>query len=276
MPETSTAATAPQRKEPASTADDALTVCAISIVAGILTNVLHEGVGHGLTALLTGAKSGVLTTVAWSSAFDSRLVEAGGTLVNLAAALVFWLALRSAKHASVSVRYFLLIGCAFNLFTGTGYFFFSGATNFGDWAAVISGLHPHWLWRVLLVIVGASSYYAAVVIVGIGLVRYVGIPRDQQRRLRKLTILPYFTAILLASVAGLMNPLGIQLLWESALPATAGGQSGLLWLQYYIPRQTEPKWSPGRLARSYAWIGVASVLACLYIVVLGRGITLRS
>jgi hypothetical protein len=275
MSETSISTADPQRKEPTPT-DDAFTICAISIVAGILTNILHEGVGHGLVALLTGAKSGVLTTVAWSSASDSRLVAAGGTLVNLAAALVFWLALRSAKLASMPMRYFLLITCAFNLFTGTGYFFFSGVTNFGDWAAVISGLHLHWLWRALLVIVGASSYYAAVVIVGIGLVRYVGIPRDQQRRLRKLTIVPYFTAILLASVAGLLNPLGIQLLWESALPATAGGQSGLLWLQYYIPRHTEPKRSPGRLAHSYVWIGVAAFLAVVYVVVLGRGVTLHS
>ena len=255
-------------------ADDVLTICAISILAGILTNVLHEGVGHGLTALLTGAQSGVLTTVAWSSAFDSRLVEAGGTLANLAAAVVFWLALRSAKTASMPTRYFLLITCAFNLFTGTGYFFFSGVTNFGDWAAVISGLHLHWLRRALLVIVGVSSYYAAVLVVGIGLVRYVGVPPDQ-RRLRKLTILPYFSAILLASVAGLLNPLGIQLLWQSALPATAGGQSGLLWLQYYIPRGTEPKRAPEQLRRNYVCIGVAAVLAFLYVVVLGRGVTVR-
>src|SRR5208337_1680839 len=255
--------------------DDALTICAISIVAGILTNVLHEGVGHGITALLTGANSGLLTTVAWSSAFDSRLVEAGGTLVNLVAALVFWIALRTAKHASMPTRYFLLITCAFNLFTGTGYFFLSGVTNFGDWAAVISGLHPHWLWRALLVVVGACSYYAAVLVVGIGVVRYVGIPRPQQGRLRKLTMVPYLSAILLASVAGLLNPLGIQLLWQSALPATAGGQSGLLWLQYYIPRQTEPERSPGQVARSYVWIGVAAGLAFLYVVVLGRGITLH-
>ncbi|MGO9085577.1 MAG: hypothetical protein ACLQBK_10150 [Candidatus Sulfotelmatobacter sp.] len=156
----------------------------------------------------------MLTTVAWSSAFDSRLVEAGGTLVNLAAALVFWIALRSAKHASMPTRY--------------------------------------------------------------GVVRYVGIPRHQQGRLRKLTMVPYLSAILLASVAGLLNPLGIQLLWHSALPATAGGQSGLLWLQYYIPRQTEPKRSPGQLARSYVWIGVAVVLGVVYVVVLGRGVTLRS
>src|SRR5882724_12408659 len=33
-----------------------------------------KGLGHAATALLTGAKSGLLTTVAWSSDFDSRLV----------------------------------------------------------------------------------------------------------------------------------------------------------------------------------------------------------
>ena len=230
---------------------------------------------HGLVALLTGAKSEVLTTVAWSSTFDSRLVEAGGTLANLAAALVFWVALRSAKLVSMPVRYFLLITCAYNLFTGTGYFFFSGVTNFGDWAAVIAGLHPHWLWRTLLVVVGASSYFAAAIVVGIGLVRYVGVPRDQQRRLRKLTVVPYLTSILLASVAGLLNPLGMRLLWQSALPATAGGQSGLLWLQYYIPRGTEPKGTTKQLHRNYAWIVVAAVLAFIYVVVLGRGITVH-
>ncbi len=264
-----------QREKEARTADDTLSVCAIGIVAGILTNILHEGVGHGLVALLTGAQSGVLTTVAWSSAFDSRLVNAGGTLANLAAALVFWLALRIAKYASMAIRYFLLIACAYNLFTGTGYFFFSGLTNFGDWAAVISGLHPHWLWRTVLVLVGATSYYVAVLVVGIGLVRYMGVPRDEQRRLRELTIVPYFSAIFLSGVAGLLNPLGIKLLWQSALPATAGGQSGLLWLQFYIPRGTKPNRTAEAIERNYVLIGLTAVLAFAYVVVLGRGITLH-
>lgn len=275
MPAISTTADASRSQQANAIADDALTICAISIIAGVLTNILHEGVGHGLVALMTGAKTGVLTTVAWSSAFDSRLVEAGGTLANLAAALVFWLVLRGAKLASMSTRFFLLITCAFNLFTGTGYFLFSGATNFGDWAAVIAGLHPHWLWRGLLVVVGASSYFAAVLVVGIGLVRYVGILRDQQGRLRKLTIVPYISAVVLASVAGLLNPLGIELLWQSALPATAGGQSGLLWLQYYISRGTEPNRATEQLRRNYAWIVVAAVLGVIYVVVLGRGVTLH-
>ena len=126
-------------------------------------------------------------------------------------------------------RYFLLIACAFNLLSGTGYFFFSGVTDFGDWASVISRLYPRWLWRALLVAVGAASYYAAVRVIGVGLVRGVGVPPEEPRRLRKLTTLPYFSAILLLSLAALLNPLGIQLLWQSALPASAGGQSGLLW-----------------------------------------------
>jgi hypothetical protein len=275
MSETSTTSAAPMREEPTSSADDVLTICAISILAAILSNILHEGVGHGLIALLTGAKSGVLTTVAWSSEFDSRLVAAGGTLVNVVAGLMFWFALRSAQNASLPIRYFLLISAAFNLFAGTGYFFFSGVTDFGDWAAVISGLAPHWLWRVLLVVLGAVSYYAAVRVVGVGLRRYVGVPREQQRRLRKLTIVPYISAILLLSIAGLLNPLGIQLLWQSALPATAGGQSGLLWLQYYIPRGTGPNRTPEQVERNSGWIVAAGILALVYIVVLGRGITLH-
>src|SRR5215469_3038059 len=275
MPETSISAATAQSREPRPSPDDILTIGAISIVAGILTNILHEGVGHGLTALLTGARSGVLTTVAWSSAYDSRLVEAGGTLVNLAAGLLFWLALSTAKHASLLTRYFFLISCAYNLFSGTGYFLFSGVMNFGDWAAVISGLDPHWLWRVLLVVGGAISYFAAALGVGIGLVRYVGVRRKQHGRLRKLTWVPYVCAIALASVAGLLNPLSIQLLWQSALPATAGGQSGLLWLQYYVPRGTEPRRETGSLSRNYVWIVAAGVLASLDVVVLGRGITLH-
>jgi len=148
-------------------------------------------------------------------------------------------------------------------------------TDFGDWAFVISGLRPHWLWRTLLLLLGAVAYYAAVRIIGIGMVRYLGVSRNQSRRLRMLTMVPYFSAILLSSVAALLNPIGIQLLWESALPATAGGQSGLLWLQYHIPRATVPKRTSGNLVRSYQWILVALGLAVADLIILGRGITIH-
>src|SRR4029077_11538287 len=168
----------------------------------MLSNLLHEGLGHAATALLAGAKSGVLSTVAWSSEFHSRLVAAGGTLANLASRIVFCIALRNPKSASVRWRYFLLISFAFHLFEGTGYFLFSGVTNFGDWAEVIAGLHAHWLWRALLVIVGMASFFGAVLAVGIAMVRHVGVPRSEFLRLRRLTLIPFFSTLILVCTAG--------------------------------------------------------------------------
>ena len=257
------------------TKDDWLTVCAISVLAGILGNVLHEGLGHAATALLTAAKSGVLSTVAWSSDYDSRLVAAGGTLANLAAGLAFWMTLRRARSASVRYRFFLLTSLAFNLFDGTGYFLFSGFTDFGDWAVVIAALPAHWLWRTLLVVGGIVLYFGAVLVVGRALVRYVGVPRSESRRLTNLTLLPYLTSIILASASGLLNPIGLQLMWQSALPATAGGHSGLLWLKYYIPKGIVPERSSDSIGRNCVWIALAIVFSIPFIFVLGPGITLH-
>ncbi len=253
--------------------DDTLTLCAISVVAAMIADVLHEAVGHAALALLSGAQSGVLSTVSWSSTFESRLVAAGGTLVNLIAGVLFWWALRRAQNASVNTRFFLLMSLAFNLFDGTGYFFFSGVTNFGDWARVIAQLHPYWLWRTGLVLVGVASYYGAVLLVGISYARHFGIAMDDPR-LRRLTIIPYISAIALIGVSGLFNPMGINLVWQSALPATAGAYCGLLWFRYYVPNRTTVERPAGPIGRNYAWVSVAIVLAIAFIVVLGRGITI--
>jgi hypothetical protein len=254
--------------------DDALTVCAISLISATLADVLHEGLGHGALALLSGAQSGVISTVAWSSAYDSRLVAAGGTLVNLAAASTFWLTLRGAKHASAQLRYFLFTSLAFNAFTGTGYFFFSGVTNIGDWARVIAPMHPHWFWRVLLVVFGMGAYYGAIQMVGGGLVRYVGVWLGDTGRFRKLTFLPYVSAVVLLGAGGVFNPAGIQFVWKSALPASAGADSGLLWMRYYISGRAVPVSDSPAIGRSYAWIVVAATLSLAFIFVLGRGIPL--
>lgn len=255
--------------------DDLLTVCAISLLAGIVADVVHEGLGHAAVAFLMGARSGVLSTVAWSSKFDSRLVAAGGTLANLLAGLILWIWLRRATGASVRWRFFLLVSMAFNLFSGTGYFFFSGVTNFGDWAAVIGGLPAHWWWRSFLVVAGIALYYGAVLVVGAALVRFVGVPRNDLRRLRRLMYVPYFSAVVLLGVAGGLNPGGIQLVWQSALPAAAGAQSGLLWLMYEIPKGVAPERPSENIEKSYTWMVVTAGLSLVFIFVLGRGIKLH-
>lgn len=241
----------------------------------MLADVLHEGLGHACFALATVAPSGLLTTVAWSSAYDSKLVDAAGTLVNLAAACVFWLLLRACKNASPQMRLFLLLCCAFNLFTGTGYFLFSGITNFGDWAEVIQGLHPYMLWRVGLIVVGVLAYWGAVVAIGTGLVRYVGVPRTDGRRNWTICLVSYFSAIVISCLGGLMNPLGLQYVLVSAIPATAGADCGLLWMRYYIPRSTVPERGTDPISRSVIWNVVSAIAALVFIFVLGRGLPLH-
>lgn len=255
--------------------DDAATICGIAWLAWMLAGMSHEGIGHASTALLTGTPSGVLSTMAWSSAHDTRLVAAGGTLVNLAEALVFWLALRAARNVSPQTRVFLFAACTFNLFTGSGYFFFSGVSNFGDWAQVVAGLQPHWLWMVLLTVAGATGYYFSMRAMGAALVRYVGIPREERPRMKRLTWNLYFSALALSVAAGLMNPLGVKVVLESAVAASAGGNAGLLWLRYYVPKGTAPLRAEESVRRSYGWIATAAVLAVPYIFLLGRGITLH-
>lgn len=254
--------------------DDAATVCAISVLACMLSTMLHEGLGHAAIAMATLHASGTLTSLAWSGAQESRLVVAGGTLVNLASALIFWLLLRAAPKASPTLRFFLLIGMSFNLLTGTGYFFFSGVSNFGDWAQFIRGLQPHWLWRAGLIAFGIASYYGAILSIGDSIVRRMGVPVSDARRFRRLTWLPYFSAIVIDGVAGLLNPFGIRYVFLSALAATAGGNCGLLWLRYYIPRSTPPGPHNQPISRSYAWITVAVICAAIFIGVFGPGVRL--
>jgi hypothetical protein len=70
--------------------DDRLTVIAISALACILQTVLHEGLGHGVTAWLSGARSVTMSTVALQCDIDTKWISANGTLVNLIFAAIFW------------------------------------------------------------------------------------------------------------------------------------------------------------------------------------------
>ena len=257
----------------ASPKDDRFTVIAVSALACILQDVLHEGLGHGVTAWLSGSRQVTLSTVALQSDVETRWVSANGTLVNLFFAAIFWLLLLRPQRYKPTIRYFLVLAMAGNLFTGTGYFFFSGVTNFGDWAAVIRGLQPHWLWQLGLVVVGVASYYASVLVVAEQLKPFQG--NDQSsRRLRVLCWTPYFTDGILAGLGGLVNPLGLFYVIASALPSTLGANAGLLSLPSMMRRMSRSE-APqvGPIRRRPAWIVAASVASLLFIFVLGRGIT---
>ncbi|MGC2110274.1 MAG: hypothetical protein WA655_12210 [Candidatus Korobacteraceae bacterium] len=253
--------------------DDRLTLISVSALACVLQDVLHEGLGHGVTAWLSGAHRVTMSTVALQSDIETRWIAANGTLVNLAFAAVFWLLLRKPQRYSPTFRYFLVLAMMGNLFTGTGYFFFSGVANFGDWAAVIHGLHPYWMWRVGLIVLGAASYYASMLLVAAELKSFGG-SKQGVRRIRGLSWTPYFTDGVLAGVAGLLNPAGLFYVIASALPSTLGANAGLLSLPSLMRKWNEnPAERVGAIRRSVVWIASGAFISLFFIFVLGRGLT---
>ena len=79
---------------------DKITIISMAVIATGLTVLLHEGVGHGVVAWLRGDVPTQLTSNHLSSLRPDRWVDAGGTLVNLAAGTLSLLAARAAGRRS--------------------------------------------------------------------------------------------------------------------------------------------------------------------------------
>jgi hypothetical protein len=241
------------------------TIISMAIVATGITVLLHEGVGHGVTSWLRGGVPTELTSNHLSSLHEDRWIEAGGTLVNLAAGMLALLAAHMAGTRA-ALRYFCWLLAAHNLFSGAGYFLFSGVFGFGDWQQVIAGLPHQALLRTVMAIFGLVLYVLVAWLLAIAVRPFCSTRGDYNAVGR----LPYLASCLFSCAAGAFDPLGIKLLLESTIPAAFGGSSGMLWLDSMIPRPLpESRLVVPRLPAW--WIG-AALFAIAYIVVLGRGI----
>jgi hypothetical protein len=244
-----------------------ITIISMAVVATGLTILLHEGVGHGLVAWLRGDVPTQLTSNHLSSLHPDRWVDAGGTLVNLAAGTLSLLAARAAENRS-NTRYFLWLLAAHNLFSGAGYFLFSGIIGFGDWQEVIRGLPHRWAWRVGMSVFGAALYVLVARLLAVAIRPFCPVRGDYNTIGR----LPYLASCFFSCIAGAFDPLGIKLLLVSTVPAAFGGSSGMLWLDSLMPRMEPPQ--PLVVLRQPGWWVAAIVFAAAYIGILGRGINL--
>ncbi len=254
---------------------DVWTVMAIAVIAYATAGILHEGIGHGGACLLTGGKPVLLTSLSFDCSEEGRRVAAGGTTLNLLAGLVCWIGLRVVSRAP-RLRYFLWLSMTVNLYQGGGYFLFSGIANIGDWAAIINGLEPAWLWRIGLSVVGAVSY-SLFIWISLRELRPFLSQRQPERWQsgRRLMMTPYFAGGVLSCVAGMLNPVGMILVAISAAAATFGGTSALAWTWQFLRRPAADHLVPVRISRSPAWIIAGGILAVLFVVVLGPGIKFR-
>ncbi|MGI8771489.1 MAG: hypothetical protein ACR2JE_08620 [Acidobacteriaceae bacterium] len=266
-----------------SSPDDTLTLIALGLLAYVISNVLHEGLGHGGVAWLSGATKMVLTSTYLDADRSNRWIEAGGTLVNLLAGLLCWGALRGMRTRGFAPRFFVWLLAAFNLLLGTGYFLFSGIGGIGDWAAVIAGFRHIWAWRAGLTLLGIVTYGASMWLLALELARLIPAqPAGMKSRLRHLTLTPYLAAGLTACAAGARNPMGWKLVLISAAASSFGGAYGLLRIpgitlraQRHIRSGKASGGTAATLRRNCFIIGIAALVLLADVLVLGRGITIH-
>jgi len=241
------------------------TIISMAIIASALATLLHEGVGHGITAWIRGDIPIELTSNHLSSLHPDRWVDAGGTLVNL---IFGALALLVSRHqgSRANTRYFFWILAALNLLPGAGYFMFSGIFGFGDWQEVISGLPHQAALRTCMTAFGVGLYILAVRLLAVAVRPFA----PDRRTYNTVGRLPYYAACIFGCAAGAFDPLGIKLLLVSTIPAAFGGSSGLMWADSLMPGT-----KPGQVLvvrRAPLWWVAAIVLGSCYILILGRGI----
>jgi hypothetical protein len=258
---------------------DCPTVVAIAVLAYTIANVVHEGLGHGAAALLLGARPTMLNAIffnydeATASPAAQRMISAAGSVVNVVVGLPL-LAIMS-RVRSTRWRYFLWLFAAVNLLTAFGYLLYSGIAGIGDWARVVDGLTPAWLFRAGLIALGFILYFiVAPRLLMPRIDPFLGrVPAERERRARTLSLLPYLAGGTALVLAGLFNPLGWRLVMISAAAASFGGTSLLAWYPA-IPRKPEPGTSdqPLGIGRSIGWILAAAVVLLVFVCVLGPGI----
>ena len=264
---------------------DILTLAALAVVVYAIADVIHEGIGHGLTCVLVGGKPLLLTSMHFEGytatlpPLANRLIAAGGAVANLVSAGLALPFLRRDRERSPSTWFFLWTFVSVNLLQATGYPLFSGVGGVGDWVAVIRGWKPVWVWRLLLAAVGGISYFVAVRWAMTTLATRLEEPAPARVKVAYLyTLTPYFVGAALYVVAGLFNPAGLWLVALSAVAASLGGTSGFAWGPHVlndpgIPSATGPVRT---LTRSWGWIALAGVVGVAFAIVLGPGIDFRS
>lgn len=256
--------------------DDALTLSAMGALAFMLADVSHEALGHGVATLACGGTPVLLTSSYFSSAGHySRWIPAAGGIANVVVGLMALACLRAVRKAASPLRYFLFLLAAFNLLFAAGYPAYIGVALFGDWAAVIAGLSPVWLWRALLVASSILFYWLFLYWLAATIWPFCGAPdKAGLERLRRITLIPFLSALAIACIAGSLNPQGPFNILTAAAPAAAGS-FGMTQLDHFqsVSKGSSPV--AARMGRSYGWIAAAAIAGILFVAVLGPGIRFR-
>jgi hypothetical protein len=253
--------------------DSAPILAALGILAYAASMMTHEALGHGGYCLAFGGHNVMMT--AWGESCDLQVpgIEAAGPGLQFGAGVLAWLMLRLLPQKAARLRYFVFLYAVFSLLVSSGYVLFSGITNFGDAAVLVSGLEPHLVWRGGLVALGASVYFLSMRTAASELKRFAGADTDP-KRLWRLVWIPYVAAGVFACCCGALNQtMGHGTAIGLAAASSFGGGFGLLRLPD-MQRGLMLKSSSGTLYLTWntPWGIAAAVTIALFLYFVGPGI----
>jgi len=256
---------------------DLLTTIAIAAIAISLTVSFHEGM-HALSCLVVGGDLQELSALHAlcdaSEIWQGKIVSAIASVANIGLGFICLAYLRRTRQQSSERQFFLWLFMLMNWLNGAGYWMFSGIANVGDWANVIAGWEPQFLWRIIMTIVGTGTYAFLVWLALKELGKIIGGSANEQiGRATKLGLLAYATAGLVILLAGVFNPHGMNSLPVIAgLLAVLGGLSPLAWMTQWFRAKSFVKLpqQPLEIQRQWSWIMAAGLITFIYAFVLGR------
>jgi hypothetical protein len=244
-----------------------LTVVSIGAVACIAADMVHEALGHGTVSWLAKDPILAISTVALQNALPNRAVSAAGTNANClvgAASLLFF----RRQKSFTSWTCFLYLFAIFNLLN-SGYLVISATLNNGDWANVIAGLEPWWLWRGLIGVLGAAVYYGSLRWAASLPAQFKPSPEDIRRR----ALPAYLAGGAVMTLASVFNPISPRLILMSGVGASFGLSAGMLFIPAMMPSPAvaeSENWQDQSI--SWPWLIAAIVCSGVFIAVLGPGI----
>ncbi len=272
------------RPDAKTTTLDRWTVGAIAVVAYAVSNVVHEGLGHGGACLLVGGRPETLNAIFFECSVEGlqssaqRWLAAGGSIANLVFAGLAAAALKTLPSQWGRVRDFAWLMLAVNVLQPFGYLLFSGLAGVGDWSVVVDGLQPAGVWRLGLSVVGVVLYFwVAPRVLMPELEPFLGTGSEERAaRGRALTLLPYLVGGTVYVLAGRFNPHGPSLVLISGAAASFGGTSLLAWYPRLWARRPPARADQVALGipRSWGWLVLAAVVLGIFVGVLGPGVVL--
>jgi hypothetical protein len=253
-----------EASSPATISDDPMTVIAVGVLAATLAAVCHETLGHGLGCIAVGGRITLLTSIYFRCLGASALIDAAGPLGSFLAGLAAF-AFLSLRSCGRTMRLFLILFGAFNLFWLFGQMVYCALLGKDDWAFVALQMGWSWVWRPIAAGIGVAGYALALRQSSVALAE-TGAPTPAAIRLA------YIAAVASAVIAGLMwHPLPVRSAIEGFL--TVGlAPLGLLIAAARAGRAEAAIAPCLPIPRSRWWIAVGGMVFGIFLLTQGLGL----